>query len=160
MHVNLIDDVLQKKKKPHYRRLWCLQNLAVNHWQQTITELMKTERTMAEAFVANACTFISKKHTHTNARADSGAAFMLSYLQFMCLTKGLLLLVKDVCSGPDSVHTGRNCLNYRTWKKDDECARTGGCHIKSKRNKPYNFLPQLQPWILKYWCNSGTHFAI
>ena len=39
---------------------------------------------MAEAVVANACMFISKKHMHTNVKADSDGEFMLSYLQFMC----------------------------------------------------------------------------
>lgn len=69
---------------------------------------MNTERTMAEAIVANACMFISKKHMHTNARADDGAVFRVSYLQFMRFIKGLRLLAKDVCSGPDAVHTRGN----------------------------------------------------
>lgn len=69
---------------------------------------------MAEAIVENACMFISKKHMHTNVRADNGAVFMLSYLQFMCFIQGLLLLVKDVCLRPDSIHSIENYQKYQT----------------------------------------------
>lgn len=47
-------------------------------------------------------------------KSDNSAVFMLSYLQFMCFMKGLLLLVKDVCLGPDSIHTRGNYQNYQT----------------------------------------------
>lgn len=68
---------------------------------------------MAEAIVANACMFISKKHMHTHARADNGAAFLLSYLQFMCFIQGLLLWDKDVCLRPDFIHTRGNYQKLR-----------------------------------------------
>lgn len=84
-------------------------------------------------------------------KSDNSAVFMLSYLQFMCFMKGLLLLVKDVCLGPDSIHTRGNYQNYQTWN-DDERTRTGGCHKKNQN-------PELQQYseiLVQFWyalCN-------
>lgn len=69
---------------------------------------------------------------HTNARADNGVVFTLSYLQIMSfIIKGLLLFVKDVCLGPDFIPTRGNYHSYQTWNSNDERMRTGGC-LKKK----------------------------
>lgn len=53
------------------KMLWCWQNLAVNHWQQTITELMKTQKTMALTIVAHACMLISENTCILNVISDN-----------------------------------------------------------------------------------------